>query len=103
MECATLLLSAAITAEENSINTEARTRTQKDFPLQKLSIITFLEHSLVTHGILTLRNKKPPRSEPGDSRNSARSGGHIQDDGDHCVDWKGLPSLPHAAELEGMR
>lgn len=27
MECATLLLSAAITAEENSINTEAKTRT----------------------------------------------------------------------------
>lgn len=65
MECATLLLSATITAEENSINIEAKTRTYKDFSLQKLSVVTSLEHSLATHEILTFGNKKPPSFELG--------------------------------------
>lgn len=60
MECVTLLLSATVTAEGNSINIEAKTRTYKDFPLQKLSVATFLEHSLLTHEILTFWRKKSP-------------------------------------------
>lgn len=60
MECVTLLLSATITAEGNSINLEAKTRTYKDFPLQKLGVATFLEHSLPTHEILTFWSKKSP-------------------------------------------